>query len=59
MLVLVGGHDLATVLDAADRVVAGAPDVGRVDWPDAAHLPSMDHPERFAWLLREWVTRLG
>lgn len=59
VLVLVGGHDLATVLDAADRVVAGAPDVGRVDWPDAAHLPSMDHPVRFAWLLREWVAHLG
>lgn len=50
-LVLVGAHDLATTHDAADRLVAGLPDVTRVDWPDAAHLPSMEHPERFVTLL--------
>ncbi|QKE83271.1 alpha/beta hydrolase [Arthrobacter sp. NEB 688] len=58
VLVLVGDHDLATVHDAADRVVAEVPDAGRVDWADAAHLPSMEHPRRFARLLREWVERV-
>lgn len=58
-LVLVGGHDLETTLDSADRLVAGLPDVRRVDWPDAAHLPSMEHPERFAALLRDHLAPAG
>ncbi len=53
VLVLVGAHDLETTKDATDRLVAGLPDARRVDWPDAAHLPSMEHPERFTALLRE------
>ncbi|MGG5258904.1 alpha/beta fold hydrolase [Phycicoccus avicenniae] len=58
-LVLVGGHDLETTHDAADRLVAGLPDVRRVDWPDAAHLPSMEHPERFVDLLRDHLATAG
>lgn len=54
-LVLLGGHDLETTRDAAGRLVAGLPDVRRVDWPDAAHLPSMEHPDRFLALVRDWV----
>jgi pimeloyl-ACP methyl ester carboxylesterase len=55
VLVLVGGHDLDTTLDAADRVCAGAPRVRRVDWPDVAHLPSMERPEPFLDLLLDWT----
>ncbi|GIM91278.1 alpha/beta fold hydrolase [Paractinoplanes toevensis] len=54
-LILIGGHDLATTQDSADRLCAGLPEVRRVDWPDAAHLPSLEHPGRFLALLREWV----
>ncbi|WP_377639668.1 alpha/beta fold hydrolase [Oryzobacter terrae] len=49
--VLVGGHDLETSRAAADLVeglVAGA---RRVDWPDVAHLPSMERPDEFTALL--------
>ena len=35
VLLLVGGHDLDTIADAADRLAAALPDVRRLDWPDA------------------------
>lgn len=50
-LVLVGGLDLDTVRLAADGVVAGVPGAQRVDWPDVAHLPSMERPEDFVALI--------
>ncbi len=53
--VLVGGHDLDACIDAADRVSAGVSGAVRTDWPDAAHLPSMEHPERFLRLVRAWT----
>jgi pimeloyl-ACP methyl ester carboxylesterase len=55
VLVLVGGHDLDTTHDAAERVCAGAPHVTRVDWADVAHLPSMEKPQPFLELLLEWT----
>lgn len=54
-LVLVGGHDLETTLDAARRVTDGITGARRVDWPDVAHLPSLERPDAFAALLLEWV----
>jgi 3-oxoadipate enol-lactonase len=53
--VLVGGLDLDTVHDAAGRVVAGIAGARRVDWPDAGHLPSLEHPAAFAELILRWV----
>ncbi len=55
VLVLLGGHDLLTTHDAARRVCEGAPDVRRIEWPDVAHLPSMEHAEQFAALTLDWV----
>lgn len=55
VLVLVGGHDLDTTRDAADRVCAGAPRVRRVDWADVAHMPSMEKPLPFFDLLLDWT----
>ena len=54
-LVLLGGHDLAATRDAADRLGKGIEGVRRVDWPDVAHLPSLEQPERFIALLLDWV----
>jgi pimeloyl-ACP methyl ester carboxylesterase len=54
-LVLVGGHDLDTTQDCANRVCAGLADVRRVDWPDVSHLPSLEQPDRFLTLLLDWV----
>lgn len=55
MLVLVGGFDLDAVRDAAGRVAAGIAGARLAEWPDAGHLPPLEHPAAFAGLLREWV----
>jgi 3-oxoadipate enol-lactonase len=55
VLVLVGGHDMDTTQDAAQRICAAAPRVHRVDWPEVAHLPSMEKPREFLELLLNWT----
>lgn len=49
--VVVGGHDLEASRAAADLVVGLVPGASRVDWPDVAHLPSMERPDDFTALL--------
>jgi pimeloyl-ACP methyl ester carboxylesterase len=36
-------------------VVEGIPNARRVDWPDTAHLPSMERPDDFLVLLDDWL----
>ncbi|WP_181407526.1 alpha/beta fold hydrolase [Nocardioides sambongensis] len=54
-LVLSGGRDLDVCRDAAQRVLAGVPGARGEQWPDVAHLPSLEQPERFRALLEEWL----
>jgi pimeloyl-ACP methyl ester carboxylesterase len=54
-LVLMGGLDLDAIADAARRVTEGVRGARRVDWPDVAHLPSMERPEDFLGLLNGWL----
>lgn len=54
-LVLQGGLDLDAIGQAARRVTEGVPGARRVDWPDTAHLPSLERPEAFLGLLRDWL----
>lgn len=54
-LVVVGDLDLDTVQEAADRVAAGIAGAAQQRWSGVAHLPSLEEPERFTRLLREWV----
>lgn len=54
-LVLVGALDLDAILDTARRVTEGIPDARLVDWPDTAHLPSMERPDDFWSLLGDWL----
>jgi len=54
-LVLVGGLDLDAILAAASHLTDGIPGALRIDWPDTAHLPSMEHPTDFLALLRDWL----
>jgi pimeloyl-ACP methyl ester carboxylesterase len=54
-----GAGDLATTRDSADRMCEGLAAVRRVDWPDVAHLPSLEQPDRFLALLLEWVANPG
>jgi len=55
-LVLVGAHDLDAIQQTAERVTRGIPGARRVDWPDTAHLPSMERPADFLALLLDWLT---
>lgn len=57
-LILLGGHDLETTKDATERICSGIRHAQRTDWPDAAHLPSLEHPDRFTDLLRGWLATL-
>jgi 3-oxoadipate enol-lactonase len=56
-LVLHGAHDLTAIAAASDAVTAGIPDVRRIDWPDVAHLPSLERPDDVAVLVEEWIAR--
>jgi 3-oxoadipate enol-lactonase len=54
-MILVGALDLDAITDTARRVTDGIPHARRVDWPDTAHLPSMERPDDFFALLRNWL----
>jgi pimeloyl-ACP methyl ester carboxylesterase len=54
-LALVGDLDLDTVHDAAERVVRGVAGARRVDWTGVGHLPSLERPDDFLALLRDWL----
>jgi pimeloyl-ACP methyl ester carboxylesterase len=54
-LVLLGALDLEAIHEATRRVVDGVAGARRVDWPDVAHLPSMERPDDFLALLRDWL----
>jgi len=55
-LTLLGGLDLDAIHDAARRIADRIPEARRVDWPDTAHLPSMERPDDFLALLLDWLT---
>ncbi|WP_123788572.1 alpha/beta fold hydrolase [Phytoactinopolyspora halophila] len=54
-LVLVGALDLQAIHDAARRVADGIDGARHVVWPGVAHLPSMERPDDFLELLRDWL----
>jgi pimeloyl-ACP methyl ester carboxylesterase len=58
-LALLGALDLDAIHDATQRVTDEIPDASRVDWPDTAHLPSLERPDDFFALLQDWLTRAG
>lgn len=53
--VVVGALDLDAIVDTARRVTEQIPHARRIDWPDTAHLPSMERPDDFLALLRHWL----
>jgi 3-oxoadipate enol-lactonase len=55
-LILLGGHDLETTKDAAVHLSVGILQAQLIEWPDTAHLPSLEQPDRFTDLLRGWLT---
>jgi pimeloyl-ACP methyl ester carboxylesterase len=47
VLVIVGSQDIPYILAAADYMVEKLPMAEKVMIEDAAHLPNMDHPQKF------------
>ena len=56
-LLLTGALDMDTIHDASERVLGAVASATLVEWPDTAHLPSLERPHDFADLLRGWVAR--
>lgn len=56
-LVVVGEHDVSVAQHAARMLLDGIADAEGARFPDAAHLPSVEHPERFTELVRDWMSR--
>lgn len=54
-LVIVGELDQPDAIDSADALVAGIPNARRASIPDSAHLPSMERPEAFNRIVREFL----
>lgn len=55
-LVLAGALDLDAIAATAKLVTDGVPGARLVEWPDVAHLPSMERPDDFTTLVRDWIS---
>ena len=54
-LVVVGDQDLPPVLETADLLVAKIHGARKAVIHDAAHLPNLEHPERFNRILVDFL----
>lgn len=54
-LVVVGDHDLPDVQETADLLVSKIPNARKAVVHDAAHLPNLEHPEKFNRLLLDFL----
>ena len=59
VLAVVGDLDGPATAAAATQLALGAPNVRVEHFPDCAHLPNMEQPERFNALLRGFLDELG
>ncbi|TCC45620.1 alpha/beta hydrolase [Kribbella capetownensis] len=57
VLVVIGALDTTGTQASADLLTVGVNGAERVDFPDAAHVPSMEHPERFNTAVRDFLSR--
>jgi pimeloyl-ACP methyl ester carboxylesterase len=58
-LVVVGDHDETDTRIGYDLLLAGIAGAEGFRFPDSAHLPSVEHPERFTARVREFLTAHG
>jgi pimeloyl-ACP methyl ester carboxylesterase len=58
-LVMVGEHDVSVARSQAEYLVGNIPGASLLVFPDAAHVPSIEHPARFLGELRPWLTAHG
>jgi len=54
-LVIVGDEDLSEIQDTADLLVSKIPRARKVVIHDAAHLPNLEHPEKFNRVLLDFL----
>lgn len=59
VLIIVGDHDTPYILAAADYMVERMPSAQKVIIEDAAHLPNMDHPEKFQTIVTKFLDGLS
>jgi 3-oxoadipate enol-lactonase len=59
LLVVIGALDTSGTRASADLLTNRVAGVKRVDFEDSAHLPSLEHPERFNAALRDFLNRLN
>ncbi len=59
VLLIVGELDTPYVHQAADLLNSGLQSVERFDFPDSAHLPNVEHPERFNGALADFLDRVA
>lgn len=59
VLAIVGELDPAETAYSAEVLASRAPDVRVLRYPDAAHVPSMEHPERFTRDLQAFLDELA
>jgi 3-oxoadipate enol-lactonase len=59
VLAFCGGLDISHEVKAAHFVAANAPNGRAVIWPDVAHLPALEAPDRFADLILEFLKPLA
>jgi 3-oxoadipate enol-lactonase len=58
-LVVVGDHDESDSRAGYDLLLGGIAGAEGFRFPDSAHLPSVEHPERFTTRLREFLEKNG
>ncbi len=56
--ILVGELDVAAVGRTAERLAEQIPGASLVRWPDVAHLPSLERPDDFSRLARDWFAEV-
>lgn len=55
-LASVGEHDVSAARTHAEHLAAALPTASLHVFSDAAHVPSIEHPERFLTVVRRWLT---
>jgi pimeloyl-ACP methyl ester carboxylesterase len=59
VLVIVGAHDTPYNLVAADYMLEKIPNARKVMMADAAHMPNMDHPQKFQEIVGTFLENLS
>lgn len=59
LLVVIGALDTSGTRASADLLTDQVAKAERIDFPDSAHMPNMEHPERFNTALREFLALHG